>query len=167
LHGFFVFSVNGLSYTWVNQAVADFPSRGDNLSRNSEMVDCSAALRPGGLFKKGDAVRCFILGKEEIPSQVSVSRLKIMGEIRMPARSHSLKKNCLRCPSNLKIETAGCTVFNRIQILIDGGLPALIHQRIQRSCVSFIVNDEQWIPFHKSRRGKDICPKPENTVVLF
>ena len=40
----------------LNQAVTDFPARGKNLSRHSEMVDCYAALRPGGLFKKCDAV---------------------------------------------------------------------------------------------------------------
>ena len=137
------------------------------MSRNSEMVDCYAAFRPGGLFKKCNAVSRFVFGEEEIPAQVSVTWFKVMGEIWMPARSHSLKENCLRRSCDLEINAAGRSIFDRIQILVDGGLLSLIDKRIQRGSVCLIINDKQGIALHKSGGCKDICPEPENTVILF
>ena len=67
------------------------------------------------VFNKCYAVRLF-LWEEEISAKIAVARCKVIGKIRMPARHLCLKQYCLRCSRNLKINTAGCSVFDVITI---------------------------------------------------
>ena len=50
---------------------------------------------------------------------IAIARMKVVSKVWMPTGSHCLKKNGLWCSCDLQIQTAGCAVFDCIQIFID------------------------------------------------
>ena len=161
-HGFGVLAMHGLSDTGVKQAVASFATGCQDLTRHCEMT-----LRLCDFFKVRDAVCCPVFREEEVTTQISTAWFKIMGEIGMPAGCHCLQEDCLGSSSNLQINAAGGTVFDGIQILIDGGLTSLIDKGIQRSSICLIINDKQGIALHKACRGNHIGPETKDSIILL
>ena len=78
-----------------------------------------------------------------------------------------MKKNSLGCTCYLQINTAGCTIFNGIQILIDCCLPAFVDKTVQRGGICLVIDDEQWIAFHKAGGRKNVGPQTKNSEVLL
>ena len=94
------------------------------------MMQNNLMLWFSNFFEVFDTVGSLVLREEEVTTQISTARFKIMGEAGMPAGCHCLQEDGLGCPGDLKINAAGGTVLDGIQILIDGGLSSLIDKGV-------------------------------------